>query len=52
MGEVYGVERIKPLLRPGVRWSPSTRWSLNASLARQRETQRRNPLSQGLKLSF
>lgn len=52
MGEVYGTERSKPWLGLGVRWSPSTSWSFNASVARQRETPRLNLLSLGFKLSF
>ena len=52
MGEVYGVERSKPWLGLGVRWSPSASWSFNASLARQNEAPRVHQLSLGLKLSF
>lgn len=52
MAEVYGVEREKPWLGLGWRWTPGKDWNLNASWAQQQQTPRVKLLSLGFKLAF
>lgn len=52
MAEVYGDNRTKHWLGLGVRYAPSDRWSLNASVAQQRETPKVRLFTVGAKLSF